>query len=118
MAGIGHGPGRDGAAPTSDGVVEVVDDHGDVSSLQQLQHAVAADVAGAARHQDLLCHGSLRRKKPQTLQLWGGHSPGTVTSARAPGVPGGTGGAALGTPGHTSRTRSCHIPGTSPASSW
>lgn len=68
-------PGPGWAPRTSDGVVEVVDDHGDVARLQQLQHAVAADVAGAARHQDLLCHGSLRGEKPQTLQLRGGHSP-------------------------------------------
>lgn len=50
---------------TADGVVEVVDDHGQIAGLQQLQHRVTADVASPACHQHLLCHCTWPRTQCQ-----------------------------------------------------
>lgn len=50
---------------TADGVVEVVDDHGQIAGLQQLQHGVTADVASPARHQHLLRHRTWPRTQCQ-----------------------------------------------------
>ena len=44
------------------GVVEVVDDDDAEALLQQLQHRVAADVPGTARHQDGPEHGGHHRR--------------------------------------------------------
>lgn len=44
------------------GVVEVVDDDDAEALLQQLQHRVAADVPGAARHEDGPEHGGHHRR--------------------------------------------------------
>jgi len=67
------------ARRTSDGIVKVVYDHGDVASLHQLQHTVAADVASSTGHQDLLRHGSLGEERPFSAER-------CVRWARQPGL--------------------------------
>lgn len=65
--------------------MEVVYDHGDVASLHQLQHTVAADVASSTSHQDLLCHGSLRGERAVGEVVWDGHNsrdPGEEETGR------------------------------------
>lgn len=45
------------------GVIEVVDDDGTEAAKQELEHGVAANVAGAARHQHVLRHASRERAR-------------------------------------------------------
>ena len=71
------------ALRTSDGIVKVVYDHGDIASLHQLQHTVTANVASSTGHQDLLCHGSLGEERPFSAERCV-KRPGVGTTAKGP----------------------------------
>lgn len=54
----------------SGGIVEVVNNYGGVTTVKQLKHSMASDVARAAGDQNILCHRTLTESNLNSDKLY------------------------------------------------